>query len=338
MRVDDGVGHRLSGGEHDGARDAPRNGRGSRIDIGRDSRIRVQIGDDSLEGCGDRRHSDRLVGPLPGVLIGVGEPGQRLARHRGRQCFLPRGARSLGRDQRRHPLGLGGVVGGGDGVGGDSVAARLIDTHRHATQQTSQGDHHGCQDRGEHRVACDVDGVRGRPAELGQPGDRIQDRDQGRPRDLQRKAEGEHRRGGAHVEQIPDPGRTVRGIRTSVGDEGPAEQDDREDDREDPGDRAHPHAGDGCRDHHGERNEDDKQKRQVRGRCLLPRAQRIEKGLRAQQRAPQGGDDADDPLHPRLCEPLRTRGDVAEGTANRRVDGDRQGLSRHRGSLRRGRA
>jgi hypothetical protein len=122
---------------------------------------------------------------------------------------------------------------------------------------------------------------------LGQPGDRVQDRDDRRPRDLQRRPKA------STAAEVPTFSRYQIQGEPSAASTRPwvtraSRQDDREDDGEDPP-RCAPDPRDGCRDHQGERNED-RQQQQVRGGRLLARAQRVEEGLRAQHGAPEGDD------------------------------------------------
>jgi hypothetical protein len=170
VRVDDGVGDGLRGGQHDGARRAreraerPRRCRRRRARPHRDR-------PPPAKGGRDRRHGDRLVGPSPASWSAL---ASRVSASRAiaAASASSRGVRPLGRDQRRQhavvhergdgdPLGLGGIVGGGDGVGGDGLAARLIDADRHPAAD-AEGDHHRRGSR-EHRIAHDIDDVRGAP-------------------------------------------------------------------------------------------------------------------------------------------------------------------------------
>ena len=135
-----GVGDRLRRGQHEGA---ARRGRGSRrrprpmIARRRPGRRRARARR-ARSRRRRRRHRTRLVAALAGVLLGVGEPRERLARHRDGERPLARRLGALGGDERgqhavvhqrgdRDALLLRGIRRGRLRVRGDRPRARLVD-------------------------------------------------------------------------------------------------------------------------------------------------------------------------------------------------------------------
>ncbi|WP_455133382.1 hypothetical protein [Microbacterium aurum] len=293
---------------------------------------------------------DRVIRALTGVVVRVGEAGERLPRHRGGERLFAGRLCALGGDQRgQHAvvhegrdgdaLGLGGVGRGRRRVGVDRVAARPVDAEGDGAQHPRQRDHDPGEDHREHRVEDHGGRHGGGGVHLQEARGGVQHRDEHRPGDLQRHAEGHDGGDRRNVEQVPDPGllgRVRPGIRPAPGGrDRPRDQGERQHDREQP--RAHPHADPGRagEDRERERGEHPDHEREVPRRALLGGAERVQERLDAQHGEAEGDDDADDPLDARLREALRTGGDVAEGPAHRRIDGDRRGFSGHRRRRRR---